>query len=76
MKFASEFIFLSSGKKVHSPYPAPPKVVCSSQERLACLLADLLFGGTQLSWEVDGEGGLTGRWGQSCSGFRISGWQP
>ena len=69
-KFASEFIFLSSGKKVRSPHPAPPKVISCFQECLACLLTDSLFGGMWLSWEVvvrEGEGGLTGRWGQSCS---------
>lgn len=39
-------------------------------------LADSLFGETQLSWEIvirEGEGGLSGRWGQSCSALQISG---
>lgn len=76
LKFASEFIFLSSGKKVCSPHPSPPKVISSSQEHLPCLLADSLFGGMQLSWEIvvrEGEGGLTGGWDQSCSRLQISG---
>lgn len=63
LKFASEFIFLSSGKKVCSPHPSPTEVISSSQEHLAYLLADSLFGGMQLSREVvvkEREGDLTG----------------
>lgn len=62
-----EFIFVSSGKKGCSPHGATAKVISSSQEHLACLLADSLFGGTRLSREVvirEEEGDLTGRWVQ------------
>ncbi|OPJ77348.1 hypothetical protein AV530_007688 [Patagioenas fasciata monilis] len=49
-------------KKVCSPHPATAKVIFFSQEHLACLLADSLFGGTRLSREVvirEEEGDLT-----------------
>lgn len=74
-----EFIFVSSGKKGCSPHGATAKVISSSQEHLACLLADSLFGGTRLSREVvireEEEISQVGG-SKSCSALWISGWWP